>query len=297
MRDELLETPGSHSEEWVGWCCSSCGAPLVPHGSGLLCRAEERWFATRDGVHRLLPEERSQVLRAYGEISRRVARGPARGSREAEEHGRLVEEAMGRAREALGRGPWYVLAAGVDSAMGTVLAGHRIVAISPRAGQDGALVGHALVGHALVVRARAEAELDALPLEPGRVDLVVAQASLHEGPSLPRTLVELRRVVRRGGVLVALDSPVYRRRRDAEAQVAQAMKDERALVGMAVPREVRPGYLVHAELAGQFRSAGWSLQVLGWPSAVRATAEDLLQRLRGSRPSPRYPVLLARRDG
>jgi SAM-dependent methyltransferase len=287
MRDELLETPGSHSEEWVGWCCSSCGAPLVPHGSGLLCRAEERWFATRDGVHRLLPEERGQVLRAYGELARRVARVPARGPRQAQEHARLVDEAMGRGREALGAGPWYVLAAGIDAETARLLAGHRVVAISPRAGDDSALV----------VRARAEAELDALPLEPGRVDLVVAQASLHEGPSLPRTLVELRRVVRRGGVLVALDSPVYRRRRDAEAQVAQAMKDERALVGMAVPREVRPGYLLHAELAGQFRSAGWSLQVLGWPSAVRATAEDLLQRLRGSRPSPRYPVLLARRDG
>jgi SAM-dependent methyltransferase len=297
MRDEFLETPGSHSEEWVGWCCSSCGAPLVPHGSGLLCRAEERWFATRDGVHRLLPEERVQVLRAYQEISRRVGRVRPLRPRDEDERARLVDEAMRRVRETLGPGPWYVLAAGTDAAMTRFLAGHRVVAISPRAGEDGALVGHALVGHALVGRARAEAELDALPLEPGRVDLVLVQGSLHEGPSLPRTLVELRRVVRRGGVLVALDSPVYRRRRDAEAQVAQAMKDERALVGMAVPREVRPGYLLHAELAGQFRSAGWSLQVLGWPSAVRATAEDLLQLLRGSRPSPRYPVLLARRDG
>jgi hypothetical protein len=289
MRDEFLETPGPHSEEWVGWCCSSCGAPLVARGSGLLCRAEDRWFATCDGVHRLLPEERSQVLHAYGEISRRVARGPARGPREAQEQARLIEEAMGRAREALGPGPWYVLAAGLGSVTTTLLAGHRVVSISPRAGEDGALVGR---GHA-----RAEAELDALPLEPGRVDLVVAQGALHEGASLPRTLVELRRVVRRGGMLVALDSPVYRRRRDAEAQVAQAMKEERALVGMAVPREVRPGYLLHAELAGQFRSAGWSLQVLGWPSPVRAIALDLLQLLRGSRPAPRHPVLLARRDG
>ncbi len=287
MRDEFLEASGAHSEEWVGWCCSSCGAPLVPRGRGLLCRAEERWFATRDGVHRLLPEERSQVLGAYREIARRVARSPARRPREAQEQRRSIEDVMGQAREALGPGPWYVLAAGVDAETARLLAGHRVVAISSRAGHDGPLLG----------QARAEAELDALPLEPGRVDLVVAQGSLHEGASLPRTLVELRRVVRRGGMLVALDSPVFRRRRDAEAHVVQAMKEERALVGMAVPREVRPGYLLHAELAAQFRTAGWSVQVLGWPGAARAIAEDLLKLLRGSRPSPRYPVLLARRDG
>jgi SAM-dependent methyltransferase len=285
MRDEFQVSAGAHSEEWVGWCCSSCGAPLVPRGRGLFCRAEERWFATRGGVHLLLPEERSQLLRAYRDIWQRTARPPARSRREAEEHRRLVDEAMGRAREALGQGPWYVLAAGVDSSTAIDLAGHRVVAISPRAGQGGALV------------VQAEAELDALPLEPGRVDLVLARGSLHEGASLARTLVELRRVVRRAGMLVACDSPVYGRRRDGEAQLAQAMKEERALVGMAVPREIRPGFLVRAELAEQFAAAGWSVQVLGWPGGLRAPAADLFRRLRGARPRPRYPVLVARRDG
>ena len=75
------------------------------------------------------------------------------------------------------------------------------------------------------------------------------------------------------------------------------MKEERSLVGMAVPRESRPGYLVRAELTELFRDAGWSLQVLGWPGALRECAQDLLRLVRGARPAARFPVLLARRDG
>jgi SAM-dependent methyltransferase len=144
---------------------------------------------------------------------------------------------------------------------------------------------------------RAEAELDALPLEPGRVDLVVAEGSLHDTPSVSRALVEMRRVVRRGGVLVVVDSPVFRRRADGDAFVVQAMKEERALVGMAVPRDFRPGYLVRADLADQFRDAGWSARVVGWPPPLRERALDLSRLVRGARPAPRFPVLVARRDG
>jgi SAM-dependent methyltransferase len=291
MRDHFQESPRSYSEEWVGWCCSYCGAPLVPRGSGLFCREEERWFATRHGVHLLLPEERRQSLLAFRDIRRRLGRVPARRGREEEERRRHVAEALSLVREALGPAPWYVLAAGDGPVARSLRAGHRVVVVSSKlAAED----GHDAEGPRCP---RAEAELDALPLEPGRADLVLAEGSLHEGHSLARTLVELRRVVRRGGVLLALDSPVFRRRAHGEGHVAQAMKEERALVGMAVPRESRPVYLVRAELGEQFGDAGWSLQVLGWPGAVLERTQDLLRLVRGARPAARFPVLLARRDG
>jgi SAM-dependent methyltransferase len=291
MRDHFQESPRSYSEEWVGWCCSYCGDPLVPRGSGLLCREERRWFATRHGVHLLLPEERRQSLLAFREIRRRMERTPARRPYEDEERRRYVAEALGRVREALGSGPWYVLAAGDGLVARSLRGGHRVVVVSSRLDAEDAREAEG------ARCPRAEAELDALPLEPGRTDLVLAEGSLHEGASLSRTLVEVRRVVRRGGVLLALDSPVFRRRAHGEAYVAQAMKEERALVGMAVPRESRPGYLVRGELAERFVDAGWSLQVLGWPGALRERAQDLLRLVRGARPAPRFPVLLARRDG
>ncbi len=291
MRDEQLEPSPAPSEQWVGWCCSCCGAPLVPRGRGLLCRVEQRWFATRDGVHLLLPEERRQTIHAFREIRRRVPRVPARSLREEEERSRCLAEGLALAGDALGPGPWDTLVVGGEPGRQLIEGGHRLAVVDSGLEPGGGLAP------APEPFPRAEAELDALPLEPGRFDLVWAAGSLHCGRSLSRSLVELRRVTRRGGALVAFDSPVFRKRADGEAQVSRAMKEERALVGMAVPREARPGYLVRDELPEQFQGAGWSLRLLGWPRAVRELGEDVLRRLRGKGPDGRYPVLFATRDG
>jgi SAM-dependent methyltransferase len=139
--------------------------------------------------------------------------------------------------------------------------------------------------------------MDALPLDASSFDLVVAAASLHYVPDLARVLVELRRVTRRGGVLLVVDSPVYRRRPDGEAMVARRMETLERRYGMASPRESQSSYLVRGELTGAFRSAGWALDVHGWPGRVRETVRDLVEVARHGRRTARFPILLARRDG
>jgi SAM-dependent methyltransferase len=143
---------------------------------------------------------------------------------------------------------------------------------------------------------RAEAEMDALPLEAGRFDLVVANGSLHHSPRLTRALVELRRATRHQGLLLVLDSPVYRRRADGEAEVARRMKLLSRRYRIAIPRESQPGYLVLGELRSLFAGAGWSVELRGWPALPREWAGDALGLLRGGRRA-RFPTLLARRDG
>src|SRR5206468_399253 len=71
MSGEARATGLAEAPSWVGWCCSYCSAPLEPHGHGLLCRAEDRWFATQDGVHRLLTEERRRELLPAVEMDQR----------------------------------------------------------------------------------------------------------------------------------------------------------------------------------------------------------------------------------
>ena len=181
MRDHFQESPRSYSEDWVGWCCSYCGEPLVPGGAGFSAARRNAGSRRVDGVHLLLPEERRQSLLAFREIRRRVERAPAR-REEDEEWRRHVAEALGLVREGLGPGPWYVLAAGDGPAARSLRAGHRVVVVSSRLDPEDARETEASRCP------RAEAELDALPLEPGRADLVVAEGSLHEGPSLSRTL-------------------------------------------------------------------------------------------------------------
>jgi SAM-dependent methyltransferase len=162
--------------------------------------------------------------------------------------------------------------------------------------EDGLQAAPALLPEAASLE-RAEAEMDALPLEPQSFELVVAGASLHHTVSLSRTLVELRRVTRRGGALLVLDSPVYRRRADGEAMVAERMRAQAQRYRVAVPRESQSGYLVLPELHDAFRSAGWLLSVHGWPGPPRELLRDAIEIARHGRRTARFPVLVARRDG
>jgi methyltransferase family protein len=254
------------------------GAAGGPRSRPVL-RAEGRWFATQDGVHRLLPEARRRELLPAVEMYQRVRRDegwraepglpevPAAHphSRRWRSRGAALRQACALATARLGPGPWRVLEVGA----GCCWAGVRL----------------------------AEAEMEALPVEPASFDLVLAADSLHHAPRLARTLVELRRVTRREGMLVVLDSPVYRRREDGEAVVAERMRAQARRYGVPMDRDRQPGYLVAGELPGLFGSAGWSREVHGWPGRAGEWGRDLLDVLRHGRRTARFPILLARRDG
>jgi SAM-dependent methyltransferase len=300
-------------ESWVGWCCSYCSAPVAARGAGLYCAAEGRWFASQEGVHRLLPEDRRHELLPYLELYRRVRRDEGfvaeaglpevagRHSHEAAWRRRAAsfKMALGRAEAALGPGPWRVLEVGAGSAWASLRlleAGHHVVATDINLDPDDGLLAanRFLVSPARLPRA--EAEMEALPFEPALFDLVVAVGALHHAPRLSRALLEMRRVTRRGGLLVVIDSPVYRRRADGEARVAERMEDLSRKYRVAIPRESQADYLVVGEMAGAFRSAGWSLEVRGWPRGAAEWAGDLLEMGGHGRRGARFPVLIGSRD-
>jgi SAM-dependent methyltransferase len=298
---------------WLGWCCPYCSGPLEEHAHGLLCPGEDRWFATDHGVHRLLTEERRRELLPFLELYQRVRRDEGwravpdlpevpRDNAHAAIWARRAQHfrrGLALAASALGPGPWRVLEVGAGCAWASVRLqerGHQAVAVDVNLdAEDGLGAARRLSGG--VPPACAEAEMDALPLAPGLFDLVLAAGSLHYPPRLLRTLIELRRVTRRGGALLALDAPVYRRRPDGEAMVTRRMEEQARRYGLSVPRENQSGYLVLGELPELFRNAGWGLEVHGWPGPLREHARDLLERLHWGRRTARFPILLARRDG
>lgn len=65
------------------------------------------------------------------------------------------------------------------------------------------------------------ARFDALPLAAASVDIALFNASIHYSTDLSRVLGEARRVTRRGGQMVILDSPFYEREIDGLAMVAE----------------------------------------------------------------------------
>jgi SAM-dependent methyltransferase len=314
MTDVRALEAGVAAAPFPGWCCSYCADPLLPASHGLFCAGEGRYFATDRGIHRLLPEERHRELRAFLELYQRVRRdegwraspGLPRVPSDHPQAGiwrqRATSLALGLelAQVLLPPPPWRVLEVGAGCcwiSAELMARGHRVAAVDVNLDpEDGLAAAPALLPAGAALE-RAEAEMEALPLEPQSVDLIVAGASLHYPAALQRTLVELRRVTRRDGVLLVLDSPVYRRRADGEAMVAERMRAQAERYRLAVPRESQSGYLVLPELEAGFESAGWRLSVHGWPRRPRELLRDAIEIARHGRRTARFPILLARRDG
>jgi SAM-dependent methyltransferase len=299
---------------WPGWCCSYCSQPLLPRPHGLFCDAEGRFFANVGGIYRLLPEERRREILPFLEMYQRVRRDEGWRARPGLPETlpdapnaavwKLRAASFRRAMDVLGRAlpamTWRALEIGAGccwASLRLLERGHRVAAVDVNLDPDDGLPAADRISPLAEHLPRAEAEMESLPFEPGSFDLVLATGALHYTSRLSRTLVELRRVTRRGGVLIAWDSPVYRRREDGEAMVSARMQRHRDRYGVAMPREGESGYLVLGELAGLFASAGWMLEVHGWPGRPREIFRDALEKARVGRRTARFPVLLARRDG
>jgi SAM-dependent methyltransferase len=313
MSEAFTTAASEDRARWPGWCCSYCAAPLQEEAHGMICAREGRWFATQQGVHRLLTQERRRELQPALEAYQRVRRDEGwRGERGLPDvppdhphaaiwRRRARHFARGRslARERLGRGPWRVLdvGAGCGWASARFLEdGHRVAAVDVNLDeQDGLLAARALV-HDPSQLPRAEADMEALPLEPASMDLVLAAGVLHHAARPARTLVEMRRVTRRGGLVLILDSPVYRRAVDGETMVAARAEEHSRRYGFAaVP--FGQGYLRWSELPALFEGAGWRLEVHGWPGRAWEVARDLVEIARWGRRTARFPILIGRRDG
>jgi SAM-dependent methyltransferase len=313
----MSETPVSAATEpsppWPGWCCSYCSAPLRAEVHGMACAREERWFATHEGVHRLLTQERRRELQPALESYRRVRRDEgwraerglpdvAPGHPHAavwRRRARHFARAIALAKARLGCAPWRVLDVGAGNcwASARLLAhGHAVAAVDLSLdAEDGLLAARHLLDDPSRLP-RAEADMEALPVEPGVVDLVLAAGVLHHAARPARTLVEMRRVTRRGGLVLVLDSPVYRRAVDAEHMLAERAQAHERRYGFA-PVPFGPGYLLRAELAALFEGAGWHLEVHGWPGRLPEAARDALEAARWGRRTARFPILIGRRDG
>jgi SAM-dependent methyltransferase len=94
-----------------------------------------------------------------------------------------------------------------------------------------------------------QADFDALPFVPRQFDLVVFNGSLHYAPDPAATLSRARRMLSDEGVLVVMDSPMFRCDRDGDAMIGET--DERFRVELGIADVVRPGagYLTFTSLA------------------------------------------------
>ncbi len=138
------------------------------------------------------------------------------------------------------------------------------------------------------------AEFDRLPFGSASFDLAVFNSSFHYSTSYEVTLRETRRCLRPGGLLVILDSPVYRMRRDGERMVAERHADFEKRYGFRSDAMPSIEFLDEQGLRDLSRTLGlrWTIYRpwYGWRWHVR----PLRAWLRRKRPPSRFWILAGR---
>jgi ubiquinone/menaquinone biosynthesis C-methylase UbiE len=139
---------------------------------------------------------------------------------------------------------------------------------------------------------RVRAEFDHLPLADAQVDLVVFNASFHYSTNYATTLGEARRILRPGGHVLVLDSPVYRHDASGKQMVAERHADFERRFGTRSDTVPAVEYLTESMLTDLSRDLGisWSRSIAnyGWRWRMR----PLKARLRGKREPSRFITLL-----
>jgi SAM-dependent methyltransferase len=167
------------------------------------------------------------------------------------------------------------------------LDGHACVAVD---WLDDAEDGLAASRHYPVGFTSIQADFDDLPLAPEQFDVAVFNASLHYSPDPGATLRRARETVVDGGILVVMDSPVFRSDEDGRRMLEARQGRFRAMGAENVRWGV--GYLTTAGLARAAGDAGIRVRWIpsrgrpGW--AVKRWFAGLKQR----RPAARFGIWL-----
>jgi SAM-dependent methyltransferase len=174
--------------------------------------------------------------------------------------------------------------------------GHRPVALDMRDDDvDGLGAARCLLDETPGLFECITASFDAIPLESGRFDVVVFNASLHYAHDLKRSLTEAMRVTRPGGLLAIIDSPFYANDADGQAMIAEKKVRGACHFGSGADVLLAPDfieYLTRERLARAAPALAWTRQRVRYP--LWYEMRPLLARLRGRRAPSRFDLWTAR---
>jgi len=135
-------------------------------------------------------------------------------------------------------------------------------------------------------------EFDRLPFADAQADLVILNAALHYSRDVAASLRESRRVLRPGGRVVVLDSPVYRDALSGELMIQERDERFRRELGVQPGTKQSEGFLTWARLGTIADELGleWRVRwpVAGWRRGIRRARVWM----RGQRESAEFPVLI-----
>jgi SAM-dependent methyltransferase len=144
---------------------------------------------------------------------------------------------------------------------------------------------------------RLQAEFDRLPLADQQADLAIYNASLHYSAEYRATLAEALRVLRPGGQIAIMDSPIYRSDASGRQMIAERQSAFARDYGTRSDALPNVGYLTWAMLRDLGRDLGLRWRIIrpwyGWRWALRPWRARLARR----REPSTFALLVARRAG
>lgn len=249
------------------FACPRCSILVVDERGALICPRCETELGPRDGIYRCVLPERLRELQPFFRQYRVVREKDGYRARAAEYYQalpyvtaddphaaswRVRQESYERLRrQVLSRSNGDALAvldlgAGngwLSHRLGTL--GHRPVAVDVFDDDEDGL---GACQHYDISFPCVQADFDALPFAPGQFDRVVFNGSLHYSPDVRATLQRARHMLRPGGALLVIDSPMFRTDADGRAMLARQARSFRTEYGLSVLAPHGVGYLTLAGL-------------------------------------------------
>jgi SAM-dependent methyltransferase len=172
--------------------------------------------------------------------------------------------------------------------------GHDVAALDLTLNAFDGLGAHRLYDRPLVT---VQAEYDRLPFAGATFDLVVYNASFHYSTDFAVTLREAMRVLREGGRVAVVDTPIYRASASGRAMIREreaAFERSWGVRGDALPSE---GFLTYARLGELARALGIAWDTFEPWYGLRWWAKPYLARFRGRREPARFKLVVGHRAG
>jgi len=151
---------------------------------------------------------------------------------------------------------------------------------------------------------RIEADFDAVPLAGGQLDAVIFNGSFHYTSGAAATLLEARRLVRPGGVVVIMDTPVYRLAASGDRALQERSREwsarSSATTAVAPAADSRPeddareAYLTRRRLSQLGRQSGFEWTLHRLPLGLRWHLRPWFNLLSGRREPARFPLIVGR---
>jgi SAM-dependent methyltransferase len=309
------------AEDLAGhFICPNCHSPLERvTATSARCPVEAREFQMVDGVWGLLSPERRPQFERFTREYETVRRAEGRGSQTDDYYralpfedrsGRFADDWRIRAIsfsafvqevlepfEAERPLPLKILDLGAGNgwlSYRLTLRGHRLAALDLGTNREDGLGAYARYEVRFLP---IQAEFDRVPFEDGFFDLAIFNASFHYSVDYGTTLAEALRVLSPQGLVVILDTPIYRDGRSGEEMVRERQAQFRARYGFpsdALPSE---NYLTYRRLDELGAEAGIRWRLVRPFYGLRWAIRPWLARLRRRREPAAFRVIVGTRSG